>query len=413
MADDLMLFFFLFEMTTLASFLLIGFRGDETARANAFRALWMNQMGGVLILLGILASLDSGGGAAFSGLAASGWLLPVALLAVAAFVKGAFVPFDRWLLGAMVAPTPVSAILHSATMVKIAPFVILKLSPLLTATLLGEVVALVGALVFVAASYLALSREIIKEVLGFSTIAMLGLMVSLAALGTPEAVEIAMVLMVVHAVGKALLFLSAGVAEKRFHVKEVPAMAGLVQRSPLAGGMFLFGFAAMTLPPFGGMLVKLMSMELLASMASASPELLINFLALAVGSVLLTLLYFKMASAILSWDSDTVLPREAIGAGYAWGIITLGALSLLLMAGIVLYLGNVWALVVPLGILMLMPLGLRWAARFDRAREYHCGEQSGFVSAPAFFGLSSVLRLRMDIAFILLFIVVAGIGAVS
>ena len=409
MSNDLMLFFFLFEMTTLASYLLIGFRGDETARSNALRALWMNQIGGVAILLGVAASVLSGGGSTFDTLSPA-WLFPVGLLAVAAFVKGAFIPFDRWLLGAMVAPTPVSAILHSATMVKVAPFLVIKLVPLMTGSVLADGIALVGALVFVAAAYLALSKHIIKEILGLSTIAMLGLMVSLAALGTALSVEIALWLIVIHAAAKALLFLSAGVLEKRLHIKEVEGMSGLINRSGWLGAMFLFGFAALTLPPFGGLLIKLMGMEILTSLMPGDPWLVINLAALAIGSVLLTLLYFKVASAMLSWDGDHVHPAVAMGGAYGWGIMTLGVVSLVVMILALLSFGALWGLVLPLVIVLLLPLGKRWMQGFDRAREYHCGEQSDFVAAPAFFAVPWQIRVRLDVAFVLLFILVVIAG---
>src|ERR1019366_4068648 len=109
--------------TTLASFLFIGFRKDETSVKNALVALWMNQIGGLAILVAIFFITYNGyGEATFSNLlahsSATGILLPLALLCVAALVKGAQMPFSKWLLGAMVAPTPVSALLHSSTMVK-------------------------------------------------------------------------------------------------------------------------------------------------------------------------------------------------------------------------------------------------------------------------------------------------------
>jgi len=137
-ANSMLLFFFLFELTTLASYLLISFRNDEISRHNALRALWMNQIGGVVILLGTLVAIYGFDTVMVDVLLKhSGGMLMlcVALLSMAALVKGASIPFDGWLLGAMVAPTPVSAMLHSATMVKIAPYLILKLSPVLGATL--------------------------------------------------------------------------------------------------------------------------------------------------------------------------------------------------------------------------------------------------------------------------------------
>jgi len=254
MVNSILIFFFLFEMTTLASYLLIGFRKDELSQKNALRALWMNQIGGVVILLGALAAIMLFDTVAFDHLLSSsgGYLLfAVALLSMAAFVKGAAMPFDGWLLGAMVAPTPVSAMLHSATMVKIAPFMILKFAPVLAGTLLGGMISVYGALVFVAASYFALSKEIFKEILGYSTIALLGLMMSLAAIGTQTSQKVVMVLILFHAFSKALLFLTAGVLEKEQHMKSIESMKGLVQRAPKSVAFIIFGFMTLVLPPFG------------------------------------------------------------------------------------------------------------------------------------------------------------------
>ncbi|WP_373015752.1 proton-conducting transporter membrane subunit, partial [Sulfuricurvum sp.] len=220
-------------MTTLASYLLIAFRDDEISRTNALRALWMNQIGGVVILLGTLVAIYGFDTVMLDALVQNSGgmlLLSVALLSMAALVKGASIPFDGWLLGAMVAPTPVSAMLHSATMVKIAPYLILKLAPAWAETTLGDTFSAIGALVFVAASYLALSRSVFKEILGYSTVALLGLMMALAAIGTTESMALATVLMVFHALSKALLFLAAGVLEKRYHLKNVEDMAGIAHR---------------------------------------------------------------------------------------------------------------------------------------------------------------------------------------
>src|ERR1019366_578333 len=169
-SDNMEYFFLFFELTTLASFLFIGFRKDETSVKNALTALWMNQIGGLTILVAIFfVSYNGYGAATFSNLlahsSASGILLPLALFCIAALVKGAQMPFSKWLLGAMVAPTPVSALLHSSTMVKIAPFIILRLSPALKGTPVASVVIAMTGFVFVAAAIGALSQDNFKRIL--------------------------------------------------------------------------------------------------------------------------------------------------------------------------------------------------------------------------------------------------------
>src|SRR5665811_1605191 len=163
---------------------------SDVYKRQALTALWMNQMGGLAILVAIFFITNNGYGAAtFSNLlahsSASGILLPLALFSIAALIKGAQMPFSKWLLGAMVAPTPVSALLHSSTMVKIAPFIILRLSPALKDTPVASVVIALTGFVFIAAAIGALSQDNFKRILAHSTIALLALMIMMGAVGTP------------------------------------------------------------------------------------------------------------------------------------------------------------------------------------------------------------------------------------
>jgi len=269
--NNIEMFFLLFELTTLCSYVLIAYRGDEVSNNNALKALWMNQIGGVAILLALLASITMYNTLYFDILIKNidaTYLLPVAFLAIAAFVKGASIPFDKWLLGAMVAPTPVSAILHSATMVKIAPFLMLKLSPALDNGA-SMTITLFGTFVFASASMLALSKDYFKEILGLSTIALLGLMMALAAIGSEESITACLVLIVFHAISKALLFFQAGILEKVNHLKYVKDINGLVNHSPMLVFFIIIGFASLTLPPFGAFIAKFMAIESIASEISA------------------------------------------------------------------------------------------------------------------------------------------------
>lgn len=418
-ADSLILFFFLFEMTTLASFLLIGFRDDIQSRKNALQALWMNQVGGSAILIGILVAVYGFGAVTFSILLESGGenvLLAAALLCMAALVKGASLPFDRWLLGAMIAPTPVSAMLHSATMVKIAPFMILKLSPLLGANVLGETVSLIGALVFVSASVLALSRDVFKEILGYSTIALLGLMMSLAAIGTEESRNLTMALMVFHALSKALLFLAAGTLEKEHHAKTVTQMAGMAERSPAAVGFILFGFVSLTLPPFGLFMGKLFAIASIASLMSIEPFYLIVLLSLVVGSALLVLLYFKVASTLLAASSDVVsMQKKKMATGY---VIPLSVLVIISIAGAVDYLMkgpdiSSAVLIIPLGVVMVVWALWRWTRGFDRTDVYFCGERGLFADAPMYYSLPLEAERMLQRIFAILFVLVALAGVMA
>ena len=418
-ANSILLFFFLFEMTTLASYLLIAFRDDEASRANALKALWMNQIGGVVILLGALVAIIGFNTVMFDILLQSSGgvlLFAIALLSMAALVKGASIPFEGWLLGAMVAPTPVSAMLHSATMVKIAPYLILKLAPALAMSMVGGMISIIGALVFVSASYLALSRSVLKEILGYSTVALLGLMMALAAIGSEESMNLAMALMLFHALSKALLFLSAGVLERLHHAKNIEDMKGMVQRSPKTVGFILFGFVSLTLPPFGLFMGKLFAISSMASLLREEPLYLIVLLSLIVGSALMVLLYFKVASALLSASCD-VEEREfiAIPNGFNVPLVLLSFLIVIGAFGYIMMQHNIFVVLLSLPMLLIftLPSLIRRMDRYDRSQPYHCGEKEPFDSALVYFRASKKVEQWMYRLFIVLFLAVAVVGIVS
>lgn len=418
-ANSILLFFFLFEMTTLASYLLIAFRNDEISRINGLRALWMNQIGGVVILLGTLVAINGFGTLMFDTLlqhSGGTLLLSVALLSMAALVKGASIPFDSWLLGAMVAPTPVSAMLHSATMVKIAPYLLLKLAPALGNTLLGEFIAIIGSLTFVAASYLALSRSLFKEILGYSTVALLGLMMALAAIGTKESQFLAMVLMLFHALSKALLFLAAGILEKHYHLKSIEEMKGMVHQAPITVGYIMFGFMSLTLPPFGLFMGKLFAIASVASLLRERPLLLIVLLGIVIGSTLLVLLYFKISSALLSAPSDTVrYENERLPYAFSLPLLFLTLLSSVTAIGFIIFQNNllIGLLVLPLLFVLLLPAMVRGMEKYDRIQPYHCGEKVSFDAALIYYKPSIQLQLIIYRSFGFLFIAVAFVGVLS
>jgi len=418
-ANSILLFFFLFEMTTLASYVLIAFRNDEVSRTNALKALWMNQIGGVVILLGAWVAVSGFDTVMFDTLMQrSGGLvlLAIAFLAMAALVKGASIPFEGWLLGAMIAPTPVSAMLHSATMVKIAPYLILKLAPVLASTSVGGIISIIGALVFITASYLALSRSVFKEILGYSTVALLGLMMSLAAIGTEESMNLAMVLILFHALSKALLFLSAGVLEKQHHAKNIEEMKGMVAHSPQTVSFILFGFMSLTLPPFGLFMGKLFAIESIASLLKEHPSYLIVLLSLIIGSALLVFLYFKVASALLSAPSD-IVPSESIPipAGYNIPLVLLAFSIIIGAVGYIMIQQNIFVILLALPILFVfaLPSIFRQMDGYDRSQPYHCGEKEMFDSALVYYEPSKEVQKMLYWGFGILFVGVAVVGALS
>lgn len=260
------------EVTTVCSFFLIGYTRTEEATNNAFRQIWMNLTGGVAFTLALIALGGTMGVMELDRFVAMGRLapnlamLPLALLALAAMTKAAQMPFHTWLLGAMVAPTPTSALLHSSTMVKAGVFLLIRLSPLMGTFVndaprlglnpVGVCVMLVGALTFLLCSLAAISQSNAKRVLAYSTIANLGLIVACAGIGSAAAVWAAVFLLVFHAAAKSLLFLCVGTAEHHIGSRDIESMDALVSRMPRLACLMALGICGMFVAPFGMLVSK-------------------------------------------------------------------------------------------------------------------------------------------------------------
>ncbi len=253
---------FFWETTSVISFLLIGYTKTKEAIRNSFRALWMNLLGGLALAIGIFYYAYKAGTVDIQHLVFQGSvganmaLLPVALIAFAALTKAAQLPFSTWLLGAMVAPTPSSALLHSATMVKAGIYILFRLSPALSGRLSGTMVAFIGGFTFLAASIMAIAQSDAKKVLAMSTIANLGLMVACAGVGTAETIWAGIFLMLFHAVSKSMLFQAVGATENALHSRDIEAFHGLIYRLPFLAMIQFIGIAGMFLAPFGMLISK-------------------------------------------------------------------------------------------------------------------------------------------------------------
>jgi ech hydrogenase subunit A len=265
-ANNLQWMYFFWEVTTLCSFLLIGYTGTEEAKRYSERALGMNLLGGLAFVGAILytgltmRSIDLRN---ILQLGLSGWdiVIPVILLAFAGMVKSAQLPFSSWLLGAMVAPTPTSALLHSSTMVKAGVFLLLRLAPVLSGTAAGTMVILVGGITFLVGSIVSITHSDAKKVLAYSTVANLGLVVACAGVGTSEAVWAGFLLMIFHAIAKSLMFLSVGTIEHNLHSRDIEDMHGLLSKMPMMAILITIGIAGMFLAPFGMLISKWAAMK--------------------------------------------------------------------------------------------------------------------------------------------------------
>ena len=263
-SQSLIIMYFFWEVTSVTSFLLIGYTRTEEAIANSFKALWMNLLGGcgiaAAITVGYLA-LHTVNLYEFISIAIKSpdkmiCLLPIACLAFAAITKSAQFPFSGWLLGAMVAPTPSSALLHSATMVKAGVYLLIRISTAMADNYVGNMVALIGGFTFLVSSCLAITVSDGKKVLAYSTISNLGLIVACTGCGYEETIWAAVFLVIFHAVSKSMLFQCVGAIENTTGSRDIEDMQGLMSIFPKLAFILMVGIAGMFLAPFGMLISK-------------------------------------------------------------------------------------------------------------------------------------------------------------
>jgi ech hydrogenase subunit A len=309
LSSNLIWVYFFWEITTLCSFLMIGHDGTEVANQNAARALWMNLLGGLAFIIGMtllrgngipldirtilvnVTSAHSLNNSAYISLL----LLPMAFFCFAGFTKAAQMPFQSWLLGAMVAPTPVSALLHSSTMVKAGVYIIVRFAPAFQGTGLSHMVAIAGSFTFCAGALLAIGQSNAKKVLAYSTISNLGLIIACAGLDTPLALSAAVMLIIFHAISKGLLFMSTGVVEHSIHSRDIEDMQGLWNRMPVISFLMLVGILSMLLPPFGVLISKLAAIE-------ASARVPVAMVMMVIGSTLTVVFWTKWMGRMLTTE---------------------------------------------------------------------------------------------------------------
>ncbi len=309
LCNDLLFFYFFFEITTICSFLLIGHDRNKESEKNSETALWMNSLGGLALLVGIVlifketGTLNIQDTVNFSG-SVNKIIIPLGFICVAGFIKSAQMPFQKWLLGAMVAPTPTSALLHSSTMVKAGVYLVIRFAPAFEGTFLSTSVALCGGFTFLSAAALAVGQSNSKKVLAYSTISNLGLIFACAGINSKTAITAALLLIIFHAVSKALLFLCVGSIEQHIGSRDIEDMRGLFGEMPKTAIIISLGILTMILPPFGMLLGKWMAIE------SASGNLFI-ILMLALGSALTLVYWARWAGIIMGSDFSGEPKKEA------------------------------------------------------------------------------------------------------
>jgi multicomponent Na+:H+ antiporter subunit A len=267
LADNVIALFVFWELTSVSSYLLIGFeRERESSRKAALQALLVTGLGGLALLAGLLLLGQMGGGLELSAIAeqagairSHALYLPALLLILAGtFTKSAQFPFHFWLPNAMEAPTPVSAYLHSATMVKAGIYLMARLNPMLGGTEAWQMMLMTaGGATMLVGAYLALTQTDLKRVLAYSTVSSLGTLTFLLGVGSEAAMTGAMAFLLAHALYKGALFLVTGAIDHETGTRDVRLLGGLRSAMPITTAAAILAACSMAgLPFFWGFIGK-------------------------------------------------------------------------------------------------------------------------------------------------------------
>lgn len=335
LADNLILLVVCWELTGILSYLLIAHRVRRLdSRRAASQALMVTTAGGLALLVGaVLLGVQAGtftisailehppGGAAVA--------TAVALMLVGAVAKSAIVPFHFWLPGAMAAPTPASAYLHAATMVKAGVYLAARFAPAFAS--LGfwrPGLVLLGALTMLVGGIVALRQRDLKLLLAYGTVSQLGLMTMLTAFGTPDALVAVAALIIAHAIFKGALFFVVGIIDTATGTRDITRLSGVGRSMPVVAAVMVVCALSMAgLPPMIGFVAKEAGY---AALLAAGPGGTLSALLLAAGSAL-TVAY----SARLCWGALARKPgaRPAVVTEPSlWMVVPTGVLA---MAGLV------------------------------------------------------------------------------
>jgi len=267
MAGDTLTLFVFWEGTSVTSFLLIGFRRDDPAsRKAATQSLLVTGGGGIALLLGLVLLAERAGGTQWASIMAAGdalradplYLVILAFLLLAAMTKSAQAPFHFWLPAAMAAPTPASAYLHSATMVKAGVYLMARMHPALGGTAPWFwALTLVGGVTMLAGAYVGLRQRDIKALLAYATVSQLGAFMLLLGQETHLAFKALVVGVLAHALYKSALFMVAGVVDHEAHTRDLDRLGGLGRAMPRTFAAAAVAALSMAgLPPLFGFLAK-------------------------------------------------------------------------------------------------------------------------------------------------------------
>ncbi|MGO1539605.1 MAG: Na+/H+ antiporter subunit A [Leucobacter sp.] len=290
LADDVYLLFVFWEATTVFSFLLIGHVARlRTSRAAALQALMVTTAGGLAMLIGLVLLSTQVGSSLLSEIVAeqpTGTVATVAVFLVlaGALSKSAIFPFHFWLPGAMAAPTPVSAYLHAAAMVKAGVYMIARITPAF-GDVVGyrETLVVLGAITMLNGGIRALRQFDLKLIIAHGTVSQLGLLVMVFGVGDPRSSFAGLALLFAHALAKAPLFLTVGIVDHRTGTRDLRKLSGLGRQAPALAIVAILASASMVgLPPFIGFIAK---ESAFAELLAIGHELPIAYVALAVAAI--------------------------------------------------------------------------------------------------------------------------------
>ncbi|MDH6230093.1 multicomponent Na+:H+ antiporter subunit A [Mesorhizobium soli] len=301
-SDSFLMLFVFWELTSITSFLLIGFdHRREAARRAALQALVVTGLGGLSLLAGLLVVWSVTGQNALSTLLASGnvlresplYLLALVLMLGGAFTKSAQFPFHFWLPNAMEAPTPVSAYLHSATMVKAGVYLVMRLNPVMGDTIAWEtILPLFGGTTLFVGTLLAVRQTDLKLMLAYTTVGSLGLLVMLTGFGSEVAVEAAVLYLIAHSMFKGALFMVAGLVDHETGTRHISSLSGLRGAMPITFTAGLLAALSMGgVPLFFGFLAK---EEIYAALAVGGGWATLALLVALIGNVLMFAIGFTV-----------------------------------------------------------------------------------------------------------------------
>lgn len=353
LSDNILTLFVFWELTSVTSYLLVGYKHDyPESRRGAQMGLLITVGGGLALLVGMVLLGSVAGSYTISDIIAAGdtikasplYAPAVWLIFIGCFTKSAQFPFHFWLPNAMQAPTPASAFLHSATMVKAGVFLLARLHPALSGTPLWVLtLTAVGMITMLVGAAIAIRKDDIKGLLAYSTVSKLGSMVMLAGLGGPDAPQALMGGILAHALYKGALFMIAGIVDHETGTRSLSQLGGLRKAMPVTMALTVISALSMAgIPIFLGFVAK--ELLLKAAIASVLPEWFeYTVLAAIVASSILGVGYaWRLIAGIFLGPHGPGITRHAHdpAAGMLLGPGALTALSLILCLGLLPWLSG-------------------------------------------------------------------------